>query len=108
ATPLLQSTAPSSSKRIPRTSISSSCTSTCPVAWTASRSPHKSASGGRQARSCASQGSTSRNPQVEIYMILDLLELGQTADLNRSEEQFRLLVEGVTDYAIYMLDPSGH
>jgi PAS domain S-box-containing protein len=28
--------------------------------------------------------------------------------LRRSEEQFRLLVEGVTDYAIYMLDPTGH
>ncbi|WP_245161571.1 hybrid sensor histidine kinase/response regulator [Brevundimonas alba] len=27
--------------------------------------------------------------------------------LRRSQEQFRLLVEGVTDYAIYMLDPSG-
>ncbi len=28
--------------------------------------------------------------------------------LRRSEQQFRLLVEGVTDYAIYMLDPTGH
>jgi PAS domain S-box-containing protein len=28
--------------------------------------------------------------------------------LKRSEEQFRLLVQGVTDYAIYMLDPEGH
>ncbi len=28
--------------------------------------------------------------------------------LKRSEEQFRLLVQGVTDYAIYMLDPDGH
>jgi PAS domain S-box-containing protein len=27
--------------------------------------------------------------------------------LRRSEEQFRLLVQGVTDYAIYMLDPDG-
>jgi len=27
--------------------------------------------------------------------------------LRRSEEQFRLLVQGVTDYAIYMLDPQG-
>jgi PAS domain S-box-containing protein len=30
------------------------------------------------------------------------------AELKRSEEQFRLLVQGVTDYAIYMLDPSGN
>ncbi len=28
-------------------------------------------------------------------------------ELRRSEERFRLLVEGVTDYAIYMLDPQG-
>ena len=27
--------------------------------------------------------------------------------LRRSEERFRLLVQGVTDYAIYMLDPDG-
>ena len=27
--------------------------------------------------------------------------------LKQSEEQFRLLVQGVTDYAIYMLDPEG-
>jgi len=27
--------------------------------------------------------------------------------LRRSEEKFRLLVQGVTDYAIYMLDPDG-
>lgn len=29
-------------------------------------------------------------------------------ELRRSEEQFRRLVLGVTDYAIYMLDPEGH
>ena len=29
------------------------------------------------------------------------------AVLKSSEEQFRLLVQGVTDYAIYMLDPTG-
>jgi PAS domain S-box-containing protein len=28
--------------------------------------------------------------------------------LRLSEERFRLLVEGVTDYAIFMLDPTGH
>ena len=28
-------------------------------------------------------------------------------DLFESERNFRLLVEGVTDYALYMLDPSG-
>lgn len=30
------------------------------------------------------------------------------AALKRSEEQFRLLVQSVSDYAIYMLDPGGH
>ena len=28
--------------------------------------------------------------------------------LEETEQKFRLLVEGVTDYAIYMLDPTGH
>src|SRR3954447_4965204 len=30
------------------------------------------------------------------------------ATLRQSQEQFRLLVQGVTDYAIFMLDPTGH
>jgi PAS domain S-box-containing protein len=38
----------------------------------------------------------------------DLTERREAEDeLRRSEELFRRLVEGVTDYAIYMLDPSG-
>jgi PAS domain S-box-containing protein len=32
----------------------------------------------------------------------------RSAALERSETQFRLLVQGVTDYAIYMLDERGH
>ncbi|MCK1622783.1 PAS domain S-box protein [Bradyrhizobium sp. 160] len=32
---------------------------------------------------------------------------GQQRDLFESERSFRLLVEGVADYALYMLDPSG-
>jgi PAS domain S-box-containing protein len=28
--------------------------------------------------------------------------------LRKAEQQFRLLVQGVTDYAIYMMDPEGH
>ncbi|MGK6311721.1 PAS domain S-box protein [Neorhizobium sp. DT-125] len=30
------------------------------------------------------------------------------ADLQRSEQKFQLLVQGVTDYALYMLDPEGY
>jgi PAS domain-containing protein len=30
------------------------------------------------------------------------------ASLRQSEERFRLVVEGVKDYAIFMLDPGGH
>jgi len=38
----------------------------------------------------------------------DLSERRSASDaLWQSEEQFRLLVQGVTDYAIYMLDPNG-
>ena len=38
----------------------------------------------------------------------DLTERRRAAEsLRRSEEQFRRLVQGVTDYAIYMLDPEG-
>ncbi|HEY5084372.1 MAG TPA: PAS domain S-box protein, partial [Rhizomicrobium sp.] len=38
----------------------------------------------------------------------DLSQRNAAAEkLRRSEEQFRLLVQGVTDYAIYMLDPGG-
>lgn len=36
-----------------------------------------------------------------------LLQPAETRDFFESERRFRLLVEGVVDYAIYMLDPAG-
>ena len=39
----------------------------------------------------------------------DLTERRETDEkLRRTQEEFRLLVQGVTDYGIYMLDPTGH
>jgi PAS domain S-box-containing protein len=40
-----------------------------------------------------------------IGVSTDITELKQSEELRRSEERFRLLVEGVKDYAIFMLDP---
>lgn len=53
-----------------------------------------------------------RSPQGEILgyakVTRDLTERRNAEqELRSSEQQFRLLVEGVTDYAIYMLDPRG-
>ena len=42
-----------------------------------------------------------------IGVSTDITELKQTEKLRRSEERFRLLVEGVKDYAIFMLDSEG-
>ncbi len=43
-----------------------------------------------------------------LVVVRDRTEQKRTLDrLRESEERFRLLVEGVSDYAIYMLDPNG-
>src|SRR3984885_8725203 len=53
---------------------------------------------------CDEQG----QPFRMIGVTLDFSEQRQAAEeLRRSEQPFRMLVERITDYAIYMLDPTG-
>ena len=61
------------------------------------------------ARKLAEQGLVALNQTLEQRAEQRAKQL--TASLTKledTERRFRLLVEGVTDYAIYMLDPSGH
>ncbi|KQZ72996.1 hypothetical protein ASE06_11150 [Sphingopyxis sp. Root214] len=44
----------------------------------------------------------------DLNETLEMRVADRTAALERSQTQFRLLVQGVTDYAIYMLDGEGH
>lgn len=44
----------------------------------------------------------------ESHNVLERRVLEQTGKLRRSEETFRLLVEGIQDYAIFMLDQDGN
>ncbi len=48
------------------------------------------------------------SPFRMIGLCMDVTERRQAAEeLRRSEERFRLLVEGIADYAVYMLDADG-
>src|SRR5262249_41167637 len=44
---------------------------------------------------------------ARLYRIAQTDTANRTAQLRDSERNFRLLVQSVTDYAIYMLDPEG-
>ena len=50
--------------------------------------------------------------RTPLYLFLQVQDVtdqrAAEAELQRSEEQFRILVEGVGDYAIFMLDATGH
>ncbi len=46
--------------------------------------------------------------QANLQAELERQVRDRTAELRASEERFRLLVEGTTDYAIFLLDPTGH
>ena len=47
--------------------------------------------------------------RISVGIVRDLTDRARAAEVLRdSERSYRLLVEGVTDYAIYMLDPGGH
>src|SRR3954447_2484192 len=50
--------------------------------------------------------------QRPLYLLLQVQDVtrqrGAEKDLRQSEMRFRLLVDAVEDYAIFMLDPSGH
>jgi PAS domain S-box-containing protein len=48
-------------------------------------------------------------PQQYVAIRADITERKRAeAELNESQERFRLLLDGVKDYAIYMLDPEGN
>jgi len=63
-------------------------------------------------RDCGSPGDAIRDPSGALIgfaeITRDITERRQAQEeLKASERQFRLLVQGVTDYAIFMLDPNG-
>ena len=61
------------------------------------------------ARKQAEQGLQVLNETLEERVAARARELAaSTAKLQETEHRFRLLVEGVIDYAIYMLDPAGN
>lgn len=65
---------------------------------------------GRWVRALLAPVRDSRGRALYVFLqVQDVTsERAALEDLRRSEEKFRLLVEAVEDYAIFMLDPTGH
>ena len=61
-----------------------------------------------QPQQVAAMQALSRQVSAQLELRLNLSKLHQANQLlRRSEERFRLLIEGVKDYAIFLLDPDG-
>ncbi|HEU5455292.1 MAG TPA: PAS domain S-box protein, partial [Nocardioides sp.] len=76
------------------------------------RLEHRLASGpeGRRVQATLAPVRDSRGRPLYIFVQMQdvTAERAAVEGLRRSEERFRLLVEAVEDYAIFMLDPTGH
>jgi len=70
--------------------------------------PH--AADGRWVRATLAPVRDSRGRPLYLFLQVQDVTAERAAleELRRSEERFRLLVEAVEDYAIFMLDPTGH